>query len=249
LELLAAVLILSLMVLLLFTTFNQASRAWLQSENRVEAFVNARAALDYMARELVQAVVATNVPFAGNTDSLAFIAPVNTVETGSVDLAEVVYRLDYSVSAPRPLHRRVTFSTDSGAWDFYQFAITPNWPVTRTAANVATLADNIVSLRFKYYDLVGEAFDYWNSTGLNNGQWGGELPEPLGSCSVPGQPPCTYMTNCAPVGVQITLGVIDSRTVVRLAAVGGPGTAAGAAITNQATHIFSTFVAIPNRQP
>src|SRR2546426_5902 len=63
LELMASMAILGLMTVMLFAAFNQASKAWLQGENRVESFQQARAALDFMSKELSQAIVNTNVQF------------------------------------------------------------------------------------------------------------------------------------------------------------------------------------------
>lgn len=239
-ELLAAIAILLVMVGLLFAAFNQASRAWLQSENRVETFTQARAALDYMSRELTQAIVRSNVPFLANYDSLAFVAPVSTTPDDGADLIEVVYRLDYVEHSqpPRPLLRRTAPLYATNSWDFYD---NRNWP--ETFEKSATLADNIISLRFDFVDVMGSTFSYWNSMGTN--AWCAEIP----SCVVfdpPGQPDPTYMTNRAPAGVLITIGVIDSRAAQRLKVV-PYASAAWSAITNEATQYFSTFVAIPNR--
>ena len=51
LELMTALAITSMLVVMLFAAFNQASKAWTTAENRVETFTQARAALDFMAKE------------------------------------------------------------------------------------------------------------------------------------------------------------------------------------------------------
>jgi prepilin-type N-terminal cleavage/methylation domain-containing protein len=101
-ELLASIGILAILSALLFAAFNQASKAWLQSESRVETFTQARAALDLMSRELSQAIVTTNIPFLANTNNLAFIAPVSDRTSDAVDLAEVVYRLSQKSANATP---------------------------------------------------------------------------------------------------------------------------------------------------
>jgi prepilin-type N-terminal cleavage/methylation domain-containing protein len=138
LELLAAMAVLVVMIAMLFAAFSQASRAWLQGENRVETFTQARAALDYMSKELSQAIVTTNGPpgglqglqFLGTNNSLAFIAPVNNNPGGGGDLMEVVYRLSYQVSndtvftegfnvLPKKLVRRVSMASSGTICENY----------------------------------------------------------------------------------------------------------------------------------
>jgi len=220
-ELLMAMVVLSLLMLMLFAVFNQASRGWLQAENRVETFQNSRAALDFMAKELVQTVTTTNSSFLGNTNSVAFVAPVNTGT--NMDLAGVAYQLAGG-SAPYTLIRGVLTNAN---W----YSSPQNWPMTIVVSN--TLADNIVSLTLSYTDTSGTPQNYWNSTSSSG--W---------PSTSPGQ---TLMIGRAPAGVQITIGAIDSRAAKRLAVVGGNATAA-ANILNQATQYFSTYVAIPNGQ-
>jgi prepilin-type N-terminal cleavage/methylation domain-containing protein len=99
-EMMASVAILGMMMFLLFAAFNQTSKAWLQGESRVETFSSARAALDYMSRELAQAMVNTNaLQFFGTNTAVAFIAPAGDNYGARVDMAEVVYRLSQPSAA------------------------------------------------------------------------------------------------------------------------------------------------------
>ena len=298
LELLASMAVLSVMIVMLFAAFSQASRAWLQSENRVETFTQARAALDYMSKELTQAMVTTNyLQFLGNTNSLAFVAPVSSNPGSNVDLMEVVYRLSYKVdndpiftetggALPMKLVRRVSMSTSVGtlscenyyatgvagsgngcpnAWDFY--TPSPDWPETSDFNATAVLAENIVSLNFFFVSTNSDQYSYWNSTenrGFPPGApgfyapWSHEITGGIGYNlrdigNVPGTEGAQYMTNHAPAGVLIRIGVIDKRAAARLKAVAGPslsgvGSPPWVAITNQVTKYFTTFVAIPNGQ-
>jgi len=115
LELLASMAVLSVMIVMLFAAFSQASRAWLQGESRVETFSEARAALDFMARELSQAIVTPNITFLGDTGDVAFVAPANT-GTNAVDLAEVVYRLSVVPSTSGPIDPGRFFTNAVNAW-------------------------------------------------------------------------------------------------------------------------------------
>jgi prepilin-type N-terminal cleavage/methylation domain-containing protein len=93
-ELLTSMAILGVMLGVLFSVFDNVQKAWLQGENRVETFTQARAALDYMSRELAEAMVNTNsLQFFGTNTAVAFIVPSDDQLGGTVDLAEIVYRL------------------------------------------------------------------------------------------------------------------------------------------------------------
>ena len=112
LELITAMAILVLLVGLLSAAFNQASKAWTFAENRVETFTDARAALDFMAKELSQAITTAQIPFLAQEETsytlgaitppplpvlhfgnVAFVASVGNGATDGMDLMEVVYRL------------------------------------------------------------------------------------------------------------------------------------------------------------
>ena len=239
LELLAAMAILAIMVTLLFAAFGQASRAWLLAENRVETFTQARAALDFMSRELSQAIATSNISFLGNATNVAFVAPVSTDPANLVDLEEVVYRRNNQTAR---LERQVTpFSAGTLTWDFYSRP--QAWP--DTVDSTVPLADNIVWLKLSYVDASGNTIgppSFWNSTPVISTPWAA------------GQAGTATMTNRAPAGVQIEIGAIDSRAATRLQAIapGGTNAANVGPYTNmvkQATKYFTTFVAIPNRQP
>jgi hypothetical protein len=246
--------ILGVMVVMLFAAFDQASRSWLQAENRVETYTQARAALDYMTRELSQAMVNSNLQFLATTNALAFIAPVNT-GTNAVDLMEVVYVLSNSSPFTYSLVRRASAygssacmnygtkppsSCGGSPWDFYSTTPNPNWPETSDPNRTTDLADNITSLQFTLYDTNGNAFVYWNSTPNPTGtSWGHENPGlPSGIVS-----PTMLMTNRAPGGVEIQIYAIDARATNRLQS--GMSIGAATNIINQAQQSFSTFVSIP----
>ena len=284
LELLAAMAILLIMTALLFQAFGQASRGWLQAENRVETFSQARAVLDFMSKEISQAIVNSNITFLGDANDIAFVAPVNT-GTNAVDLVEVVYRLslpskaapgaadpgsnfvDNATTWPKRLVRRTShfgapttecWNYGSGAsgsappWDFYGSPNpNPNWPETSDSNRTAVLAENVMSITFQYYDATNSIVQsYWNSDVMPTTAWQNELPTaiPTGTLGPGGPGFAPVMTNRSPASVQITLTMIDSKAAAlrKTVAVGSPGFMN---ITNQALRTFSTFVAIPNRQP
>lgn len=125
-ELLVAMAVLSVMMVLLFGIFDQATDAWRRSEQKIDAFREARAALHYLKRDLEAMVVDANVPWvffadprqvpdapppagygpvraaappAANGDTLFFISrqPMEAQESGSLsDLCAVGYYLNYT---------------------------------------------------------------------------------------------------------------------------------------------------------
>ena len=301
-ELLASIGILAILSALLFAAFNQATKAWLQGESRVETFTQARAALDYISKELSQAIVTSNITFLGKSfpdgfsDSIAFVAPVNG-GTNAVDLMEVVYRL--SVPAPNPaspdplrifvdgtlngtaiwpkkLVRRASHFaappiegwdyglgrscsvTASKPWDLYVNPTThaspnPDWPETSATNRIAVLAENVTYLQFLFVDLHGKQPLQWNSNGtfpLPPQSWEHELPTPISAATSITYPDAslvdaTAMTNLAPVGVYVTIGVMDSRTVARWKTL-SVGSTDWTRLRNQGTRYFTTYVAIPS---
>ena len=193
LELLASMAILAILMTLLFAAFSQASRGWMQAESRVETFTQARAALDYMSRELGQAIVNQRISFLAISNSLAFVAPVGNSSIDGLDLEEIVYRLSSDAAfsppnidnsgfftetnAPYRLIRRVSAynynapdcqyyfaSTFNPCPDPWDFYTSVNWPETSDRSRTAVLAENIISLQFTFLTTNGVAYAYWNST-------------------------------------------------------------------------------------
>jgi prepilin-type N-terminal cleavage/methylation domain-containing protein len=247
LELLAAITILALMAAMLFSAFNQASRAWLEAENRVETFTEARAALDLMSRELSQAIGTSNISFLGSSTNVAFIAPISTSPLDFVDLEEVVYQRNSN-----SLVRQVTPFSAGATWDFYTPTKAQTWPEDSTSS-IATVADNIVFFDLSYVYTNGVSETFWNSTALSGSAWSA-IPNSSSANAFPGAQGA--MTNRPPAGVQITIGAIDKRAMARLQAIAPNGTNTApqtvGAYTNvviQATKYFTTFVPIPNGRP
>jgi len=250
LELLAAMAVLSVMIVMLFAAFSQASRAWLQAENRVETFTQGRVSLDLMSRELSQAIATSNISFLGSATNVAFIAPISTSPGDMADLEEVVYQWTGGA-----LVRQVT-PASSAAWDFYPNVTHPNnpqiWPDTAAGAPVI-VADNVVSLSLSYVNTNGTAVPFWNSTGLPGLAWSG-IPDSNSAAAFIGAPQA--MGYRPPAGVQITIGTIDSRAAAKLQAIiTPPGVTNASNITpytnllNQVTKFFTTYITIPNGQP
>ncbi len=190
-----------------------------------------------MSRELSQAIVSSNITFLGDASSVAFIAPISTSVPGDVvDLEEVVYQWSNGT-----LTRQVT-PASSLNWNFY--AQPQAWPGPASTAPVP-VADNVVSLTLSYIDTKGVALPFWNSNQTLGSAWS-TIPDytsPLAGSDGP------LMTNRAPAAVQIRIDTIDGRAATKLQLIGTNNIVPYAKLLNQAVKTFTTFVAIPNRQP
>jgi len=236
--------ILGVMMVVLFSVFDEINKAWLQGENRVETFTQARAVLDLMSRELSQAI-ATNIAFYGDAKHVYFVAPVNTGPTNMADLCEVGYEFEQvdphnSKNLTLKLTRRLIAPTPQNCVNFptspwNPYAATPWWnsffngvtvqPINLLTESSTALASNCVfDFYFEYYD-----------------QNGALLPTPYNP--TPGR---------LPYAIVINMTNVDSRTATKLNAVGpippNPVTA-WQNITNSTLRTFSTTVYLPNISP
>jgi prepilin-type N-terminal cleavage/methylation domain-containing protein len=228
-ELLTSMAILGVMLGVLFSVFDNVQKAWLQGENRVETFTQARAILDLMSRELSQAIAANGITFHGETNRVFFVAPVANNPSDQADLCQVGYEFD-------PNLPQLT-----GAWAFQitRHFIEPtsanvlanNWnirstwwstlPLTAPAGdNPSILATNcIVNVQFQYFNSAGNAIS----------------------------PP----VNQLPYAVAISMDVVDSRTVTKMRAVPSPSlfNQTWQNITNSTLRTFYTKIYLPNASP
>jgi len=248
LELLASMTLLLIMVGFLAVAFNSASVAWRQGEHDVDRTQSARATVDVMARDLGQAVVSANLQFYGNSNSVAFVAPVND-DPNAADLAEVAYVLNWNDPSlppaqqnlpPFKLLRRFTTTTNV-LWDVYSNP--GNWP--STFEFTSTVCDTVMNFTLTYYTnnnptVIVNQYNYWNST-LNAPVW---VDPALGTVvPLPGVVP---MTNRPPAYINIHLEVVDSRTATLLRTLPNPSIAYDH-LTNQALRAYDAYVKIPQR--
>ena len=235
-ELMVSMAILGLIMVILFSIFEEVNKAWLNSENRVETFTQGRAVLDLLSRELSQAVATPKITFYGDVNKLYFIAPVNTDPANQADLCEVGYEYESVDTLGKPtmkITRRLTLPTAANIaagsyWDFY--ANPSSWwndsvePAGSFDPNTqATLVTNgILNLQFQYLKKDGTT-----------------LPTPYRS---------EANLNTLPYAVVVYIDAVDTRTAAKLRLVPNVGTA-WQSITNSTLRSFSTTVYLPNTSP
>lgn len=85
LELLVATTVLSLMLLFLFSVFDQSTKAWQAGERKIDAFREARAALFMVRRDLSGALISKHSPMVFNrlNDDIPFSGALAPPSTGS----------------------------------------------------------------------------------------------------------------------------------------------------------------------
>ena len=186
-ELMASMAILGLIMVVLFSVFDQVNKAWLNGENRVETFTQARAIMDLMSRELSQAIANNNLQFNGTATSVSFVAPVNSNPLNMSDLCGVGYDFeqhDVFGNWTLRINRHLIQPTSAGVASLMYGSVTW-WNGANDA--IATLATNsVVALGFQYEDANGN----WSTT------WG--------------------TPNKLPSAIAIGLTNVDSRTAIRM---------------------------------
>jgi prepilin-type N-terminal cleavage/methylation domain-containing protein len=230
-ELLTSMGILALMMIVLFSVFDQVNRAWLQGENRVETFTQARAVLDLMSRELSQAIATNSIYFHGETNRVFFVAPVSVNPADQADLCQVGYEFDPG-SPGTPIGSGWAFqivrhlieptsANMTGNWNIYSSTWWNSLPATPPAGDTSVLlATNcIVNLQFQYINSSGNLITI---------------------------PPTGFTQNSLPAAIVISMSVVDTRTAAKMRSV--PSTA-WQGITNSTLRSFSTTVYLPNISP
>lgn len=182
LELLVAMMVMSVLVVMLMAMVDNASKLWRANESQIESYREARAALNLITGDLKSIYASTNqdyfrtngVGFNFSTDPadgrIFFIAalPVSAQESGSKsDLCEVGYYLTYTNnsilnpnSAPAYSLHRYFRSSDA---TFTNLAI-PAQQFIYTTTNAELLARNIPAFKIKYYYLTNGIPQPWTQS-------------------------------------------------------------------------------------
>jgi len=187
LELLVAVSVLSILLVVLLNIVQGATSLWRGSENKVEAYREARAALQVMSSDLRNILASTNTNFfrtniSGypNPTNLTFLAtlPLSSQNTNSLgDVCTVGYFLKYDNKSP------VAGNNGRQSYNLYRYFVESNETFANLTANSTTplttsfdtnhceiLARNVVSFNATYF--------VTNSPGLTNWTQSTNTPMP-----------------------------------------------------------------------
>ena len=165
LELLVAVSVLSILLVILLNIVQGATNLWRTSENKVEAYREARAALQVMSSDLKNILPSTNLAFfrtnLTSSPSFGFLAtlPLSSQNPGSSlsDVCTVGYFLAYSNKSP------VAGATGRQSYNLYRYFLESNETFVNLTANSTSalttsfdtthfeiLARNVVSFNATY---------------------------------------------------------------------------------------------------
>ena len=185
LELLVAISVLSILLVILLNIVQGATSLWRGSENKVEAYREARAALQVMASDLKNILPTTNTDFfrtnLTNSPNIGFLAalPISSQDTTSSksDVCTVGYFLAYNNKSP------VAGTSGRQSYNLYRYFVESNETFTNLTANSTTaltisfdtnhfeiLARNIVDFQTTYF--------VTNSSGLGNWTQSAASPMP-----------------------------------------------------------------------
>jgi prepilin-type N-terminal cleavage/methylation domain-containing protein len=185
LELLVAVSVLSILLVILLNIVQGATSLWRGSENKVEAYREARAALQVMASDLKNILPTTNTDFfrtnLTNSPNIGFLAalPISSQDTTSSksDVCTVGYFLAYNNKSP------IAGTSGRQSYNLYRYFVESNETFTNLTANSTTaltisfdtnhfeiLARNIVDFQTTYF--------VTNSSGLTNWTQSAASPMP-----------------------------------------------------------------------
>lgn len=166
LEVLVAISVLSVLLVILLNIVQSATSLWRGAENKVEAYREARAALQVMSADMKNILPTTNTNFfrtnlPTNSPNLAFLAtlPKSYQNTNSMsDVCIVGYFRAYDNKSP------VAGSTGRQSYNLYRYFVESNETFTNLSNNPSTaltqlfdtnhceiLARNVISFQTKYF--------------------------------------------------------------------------------------------------
>jgi len=142
LEILVAVSVLSILLVILLNIVQGATNLWRTSENKVEAYREARAALQVISSDLKNILPSTNADFfrtnLTNTPNLGFLAtlPISSQNIDSLsDVCTVGYFLAYDNKSP------VAGTSGRQSYNLYRYFLESNKTFTNLIDNAATVLD------------------------------------------------------------------------------------------------------------
>lgn len=142
LELLVAISVLSILLVILLNIVQGATNLWRTSENKVEAYREARAALQVMSTDLKNILASTNTAFfrtnLTNSPNLGFLAtlPTSLQDTNSLsDVCTVGYFRAYGDKSP------VAGASGRQSYNLYRYFVESNETFTNLTSSSGSVLD------------------------------------------------------------------------------------------------------------
>ncbi len=174
LELLVAVSVLSILLVVLLNIVQGATSLWRGSENKVEAYREARAALQVMSSDLKNILPTTNADFfrtnLTNAPNIGFLAalPLSSQNMNSLsDVCTVGYFLAYNNKSP------VAGASGRQSYNLYRYFVESNETFTNLTANSTTALTT--SFDTNHFEILARNIVGFNATySVTNGSGGFE---------------------------------------------------------------------------
>ena len=185
LELLVAISVLSILLVILLNIVQGATSLWRGSENKVEAYREARAALQVMSSDLKNILPTTNTDFfrtnLTNSPNIGFLAalPISSQDTTSSksDVCTVGYFLAYNNKS------LVAGTSGRQSYNLYRYFVESNETFANLTANPTTALT--ASLDTKHFEILARnvvdfqtTYFVTNSSGLTNWTQSAASPMP-----------------------------------------------------------------------
>jgi type II secretory pathway pseudopilin PulG len=181
LELLVAVSVLSILLVVFLNIVQGATSLWRGSENKVEAYREARAALQVMSSDLKNILPTTNTDFfrtnLTNSPNIGFLAalPISSQDTttSKSDICAVGYFVAYDNKSP------VAGDNGRQSYNLYRYFVESNETFMKIKNNpesgldidperLEILARNVIDFNASYFTTDGSNFSKWNRSPATN---------------------------------------------------------------------------------
>lgn len=181
LEVLVAISVLSIILVILLNIVQNATSLWRGAENKVEAYREARAALQVMSSDLKNILQTTNADFfrtnLTNTPNLGFLTalPISSQDTTSSksDICAVGYFVAYDNKSP------VAGDNGRQSYNLYRYFVESNETFDKLKTNSTSVLDidpkrleilarNVIDFNANYFTTDGTNFSQWTRPPATN---------------------------------------------------------------------------------
>jgi type II secretory pathway pseudopilin PulG len=238
-EILAAVTLMSIIVLGLLSMFNQTQRAFRGSMAQVDVLESGRLATDMLARELEQ-MTPSECPGTNGTHTINFFTfvpspgasmlqglPGTTLQRTNI-LQGFFYLTRVNQDWIGTGYQVLTNDANAGVGTLYRFSATNRSApyvlsgavanaLSGPTANLSRIADGVVHLRLSAFATNGYPLTY--ISGFTNAVFTNTVTSGYAGVRnsyAPSQDNCYFWSNAVPAYVELELGILESQTLERL---------------------------------